>query len=116
MTATETTEAVEVRELSYVAAFTETMRQIMQQDPDVFVAGEDVGAAGGVFGSFTGLQDEFGEMRSVDTHTCPALRNALRAANRAALSMLAPGSTTRGSLPPNSRITRLRPALALLRI
>lgn len=67
MTATETTDGVDVRELSYVAAFTETMRQIMQADPDVFVAGEDVGASGGVFGSFTGLQEEFGEMRSVDT-------------------------------------------------
>lgn len=67
MSVTETPAAAGVRELSYVAAFTEGMRQIMQSDPDVFVAGEDVGANGGVFGSFAGLQSEFGEMRSVDT-------------------------------------------------
>lgn len=63
MTATES----EVRQLSYGAAFTETLRQIMAEDHDVFIAGEDVGAAGGVFGSFTGLQREFGDMRVVDT-------------------------------------------------
>ncbi|MDG2113738.1 MAG: alpha-ketoacid dehydrogenase subunit beta [Actinomycetota bacterium] len=63
MTATE----AEVRQLAYGAAFNEGLRQIMREDPDVFVAGEDVGAAGGVFGSFAGLQKEFGEMRSFDT-------------------------------------------------
>ena len=35
----------------------------MEIDPDVFVAGEDVGANGGVFGSFAGLQSKFGELR-----------------------------------------------------
>jgi len=39
----------------------------MQADPDVFVAGEDVGRTGGVFHSFDGLVDEFGERRMVDT-------------------------------------------------
>ena len=63
MTATET----EVRTITYGAAFTEALRQMMCEDPDIFVAGEDVGAAGGVFGSFTGLQKEFGEMRIFDT-------------------------------------------------
>ncbi|MEM7093543.1 MAG: alpha-ketoacid dehydrogenase subunit beta [Actinomycetota bacterium] len=67
MTATDTASATELRNLGYGAAFTETLRQIMAEDEDVFVAGEDVGAAGGVFGSFTGLQAEFGPMRSVDT-------------------------------------------------
>ena len=63
MAATET----EVRELTYGAAFNEALRQVMREDEDVFVAGEDVGAAGGVFGSFVGLQKEFGEHRSFDT-------------------------------------------------
>lgn len=63
MTATE----ADVRELTYGAAFNEALHQIMREDPDVFVAGEDVGAAGGVFGSFMGLQKEFGELRSFDT-------------------------------------------------
>ncbi|MBH01524.1 MAG: alpha-ketoacid dehydrogenase subunit beta [Acidimicrobiaceae bacterium] len=39
----------------------------MREDESVFVAGEDVGAHGGVFGYFRGLQPEFGEDRVVDT-------------------------------------------------
>jgi len=39
----------------------------MTANPDVFVAGEDVGAFGGVFHTFDGLQKEFGEDRVVDT-------------------------------------------------
>jgi len=63
MAATET----ETRTLAYGAAFNEALRQMMREDESIFVAGEDVGAAGGVFGAFVGLQDEFGPMRSVDT-------------------------------------------------
>ena len=55
------------RELSYLHAFTEGLRQVMAIDPDVFVAGEDVGRTGGVFHSFDGLFDEFGDERMVDT-------------------------------------------------
>lgn len=55
------------RELTYTGAFSEGMRQLMAEDPDVFVAGEDIGAKGGVFGSFAGLYDEFGARRMVDT-------------------------------------------------
>jgi pyruvate/2-oxoglutarate/acetoin dehydrogenase E1 component len=62
MTATET-----VREIAYGAAMSETLAQLMREDPDVFVAGEDVGAYGGVFHTFAGLQAEFGEARVVDT-------------------------------------------------
>ena len=57
----------DTRELSYLNAFNEGMRQVMADDPDVFVAGEDVAGKGGVFGSFVGLLDEFGERRMVDT-------------------------------------------------
>ena len=55
------------REVTYLHAFTEGLRQMMEADPDVFVAGEDVGRTGGVFHSFDGLADEFGERRMVDT-------------------------------------------------
>lgn len=57
----------EVRELSYLNAFNEGMHQLMADDPDIFVAGEDVAGKGGVFGSFVGLLDEFGDRRMVDT-------------------------------------------------
>ena len=55
------------RKLSYGNAFREAVQQAMAADPDVFVAGEDVGAFGGVFHTFDGLQAEFGEGRVVDT-------------------------------------------------
>jgi pyruvate dehydrogenase E1 component beta subunit len=57
----------DTRQLTYVAAFTEAVKLEMEMDPDVFVAGEDVGAHGGVFHTFDGLQSEFGERRAVDT-------------------------------------------------
>ena len=41
MSATET----ELRELSYLGAVNEALHQIMAEDPDVFCAGEDVGAS-----------------------------------------------------------------------
>ena len=54
-------------ELTYLKAFNDGMRQMMDADGDIFVVGEDVGRKGGVFGSYTGLIDEFGERRMVDT-------------------------------------------------
>ena len=56
-----------VRRLGYGAAVAETMAQVMRDDNEVFLAGEDVGAHGGVFGYFKGLQVEFGADRVVDT-------------------------------------------------
>ena len=55
------------RKIGYVQAFNEAVRQEMQANPDVFCAGEDIGAFGGVFQSYAGLQAEFGERRVVDT-------------------------------------------------
>lgn len=56
-----------LRELTYLGAVNEALDQLMAADPDIFVAGEDVGANGGVFGSFAGLQKKYGELRAVDT-------------------------------------------------
>ena len=55
------------RKLSYVGAFNEAVRQEMAADENVFCAGEDIGAFGGVFQTYAGLQKEFGERRVVDT-------------------------------------------------
>ncbi len=55
------------RKLAYVMAFNEAVKQQMEADPDVFCAGEDIGAFGGVFGTFAGLQARFGAERVVDT-------------------------------------------------
>lgn len=55
------------RELPYVMAITEGVRQALQQYPEAFLAGEDVAGAGSVFGCYRGLVKEFGEKRVVDT-------------------------------------------------
>ena len=60
-------QATEARTLPYVAAITEGIRQVLLEQDDAFVAGEDVAGAGGVYGSFQGLLAEFGERRVVDT-------------------------------------------------
>lgn len=55
------------RVITYNAAVSEAIRLEMAADPDVFIAGEDVAAHGGVFHSFDGVMSEFGERRAVDT-------------------------------------------------
>jgi pyruvate dehydrogenase E1 component beta subunit len=55
------------RKIGYVQAFNEAVRQEMAADDNVFCAGEDIGAFGGVFQTYAGLQKQFGEHRVVDT-------------------------------------------------
>jgi pyruvate/2-oxoglutarate/acetoin dehydrogenase E1 component len=56
-----------MRELSYLEAIREALRQEMQRDERVFIIGEDVGVYGGAFGVTLGLVEEFGEERVIDT-------------------------------------------------
>lgn len=56
-----------MRTITYVQAFVEAVKLEMAADETVFIAGEDVGAHGGVFHTFDGVQAEFGERRAVDT-------------------------------------------------
>jgi pyruvate/2-oxoglutarate/acetoin dehydrogenase E1 component len=56
-----------MRELTYLEAVREALRQEMQQDERVFIIGEDVGVYGGAFGVTLGLIEEFGEERVIDT-------------------------------------------------
>ncbi len=55
------------RTLTISRAMCESIAQEMRGDPKVFVMGEDVGVYGGIFGSTTGLYDEFGAERIIDT-------------------------------------------------
>ena len=55
------------RNLTYVKAYTEAIAQVMREDDDVFVAGEDVAGYGGVWHNYDGLLKEFGPRRMVDT-------------------------------------------------
>lgn len=55
------------RRLTTARAMAEGIAQSMDRDPDVFVAGEDVGKYGGIFGSTGGLLDAYGPDRVIDT-------------------------------------------------
>jgi pyruvate/2-oxoglutarate/acetoin dehydrogenase E1 component len=55
------------RKLSTAKAIQEAIAQQMRADDAVFVMGEDVGPYGGIFSSTTGLIDEFGPTRVIDT-------------------------------------------------
>src|SRR4029453_2478672 len=48
-------------------AMVEAIAMEMRRDPSVIYLGEDVGAYGGIFSSTTGLLDEFGPDRVIDT-------------------------------------------------
>lgn len=56
-----------MREITYVEAVREALRQAMQADERVFLIGEDIGTYGGAFGVTAGLIDEFGGERVIDT-------------------------------------------------
>ncbi len=55
------------RELSYGEALHEAVRQEMARDLDVFVFGLGVDDAKGMYGTTTGLHEEFGADRNFDT-------------------------------------------------
>ena len=56
-----------VRELPYVMAINEGIREVLREQKNAFIAGEDVAIAGSVYGYCAGLLDEFGEERVIDT-------------------------------------------------
>lgn len=58
----------ESRELTYIAAISEALREEMRRDPNVLVMGEDIaGDFGGAFKVTKGFTDEFGERRVINT-------------------------------------------------
>ena len=52
-----------MRELTYLDALNEALREEMERDENVFLIGEDIGPFGGVFGVEKGLWEKFGEKR-----------------------------------------------------
>ena len=56
-----------MREITYVKAFTESLMQLMAEDDNIVVIGEDVAHYGGVFHAFDGLWKTYGEKRVIDT-------------------------------------------------
>jgi len=62
------TMAVEARRLLTTSkAISEAVAQEMEQDPSVFVMGEDIGVYGGIFGATEGLLAKYGPERVMDT-------------------------------------------------
>ncbi|MFB2552874.1 alpha-ketoacid dehydrogenase subunit beta [Ensifer soli] len=53
--------------MRYAEALNAALREEMQDDPTVFIFGEDIGRYGGVFKVTRGLMEEFGENRVRDT-------------------------------------------------
>ncbi len=59
--------ATAVREISFVEATVEALREEMRRDPTIFYMGEGIGSRGGNFKQTKGLYDEFGAERVRDT-------------------------------------------------
>src|SRR5690606_34900114 len=82
---------------TYMQAISEALRMEMRRDPRVFLIGEDiaggagtdkVGAVGGIFGLTSGMYEEFGPKRVIDT---PISESAIiGAASGAAITGLRP--------------------------
>ena len=56
-----------MREITFREALNESLRYNMKNDPTVFCWGEDIGILGEAFGVTSGLIDEFGPERIIDT-------------------------------------------------
>ncbi|MDO9209940.1 MAG: alpha-ketoacid dehydrogenase subunit beta, partial [Deltaproteobacteria bacterium] len=56
-----------MKEVRYIRAITEALKEEMARDESVFVIGEDVAYPGGSFSATRGLLEEFGGRRVKDT-------------------------------------------------
>ena len=61
------------RQLTYIAAISEALREAMASDPNVLMMGEDIaGSFGGAFKVTKGLEEEFGARRVLNMPMCEA--------------------------------------------
>ncbi|MCZ7571641.1 MAG: alpha-ketoacid dehydrogenase subunit beta [Ardenticatenaceae bacterium] len=56
-----------MREVTFAGAIREALAEEMRRDSSIFIMGEDVARAGGIFKITAGLLDEFGPNRVIDT-------------------------------------------------
>jgi len=68
-----------MKEIRYIWAINEAMKEEMQRDENVVLIGEDVGTPGGSFGASRGLYDLFGPERVIDTPISEAAITGLAA-------------------------------------
>ena len=57
----------QAKQVTFLEAIREALREEMRRDESVFLLGEDIGAYGGAFKVTEGLLDEFGAARVIDT-------------------------------------------------
>jgi acetoin:2,6-dichlorophenolindophenol oxidoreductase subunit beta len=60
-------ESTDIRDLTYAESVRETLGDLLESDPRLFLMGEDIGVYGGAFGVTTGLLERFGTDRIRDT-------------------------------------------------
>ncbi len=65
--ATDRTSGAQMREITLGQAIREALAEEMRRDPTVFVMGEDVAEAGTPFKVLSGLVEEFGPTRIIDS-------------------------------------------------
>jgi acetoin:2,6-dichlorophenolindophenol oxidoreductase subunit beta len=53
--------------MTFAQALNDAHKVEMERDPNIYIAGEDVGVYGGIFGVTAGLLDQFGDKRVKDT-------------------------------------------------
>jgi len=83
-----TLEATDTVEMTYHEAIRDALRIALEEDPRVFLLGEDIGAYGGVYKVTEGFLEAFGPERVIDT---PIAENAIvGAATGAALAGMRP--------------------------
>ena len=58
--------------ITYREAIRESLREALQEDPRVFLMGEDVGRYGGAYACSKGFLEEFGPERIRDAPLCEA--------------------------------------------
>ncbi len=64
----DTAETDSSRDMTYIAAISEALREEMRRDPDVLLLGEDIaGEFGGAFKVTKGFSEEFGDRRVINT-------------------------------------------------
>ena len=53
--------------ITYLESLQRALQQVLREDPDAFIMGEDIGAYGGAFKLTDGFLEEFGDQRIIDS-------------------------------------------------
>jgi pyruvate dehydrogenase E1 component beta subunit len=68
-----------MKKITYIDAMNEALYEEMEQDPNVFIIGEDINIDGGVWNEASGLKERFGNQRVIGTPISEAAFSGLAA-------------------------------------